>query len=513
MSKLAPIPLLLCALLLASCRHASHSAQQDHTVVFLIESSPTSLDPRIGVDAQSEHIDELLFDSLVVRSANFQFSPGLASSWDQPDPLTVVFHLRPNVRFSDGRPLTSRDVAWTVNSLLRGVVLSPKSGSFTSVDHIDTPDPSTVIFHLKHPDNFLLVNLSNGAIGIVPDGSGRDFSQHPIGSGPFRFVSQEIDKEVVIDRNPYSWLPLPGPSAIRGVRFAVVPDATTRALELRKGSADLTSNSLPPDMLPVLAAENNLQVESIGGTMLQHLTFNTTDPILSHPEVRQAIACSIDLNLILKTLLGGHARAAVSLLPEQHWAWTGDVPRYAYDPARARRLLDQAGFHPDAHGIRIHLTMKTSTDEGARLLAATLQQQLAQAGISLDIRSYETATFLQDLVRGSFQMYSLRWIGGNEQPDIFGYAFSTARIPPKGANRSRYRNPELDRLLDEANRSIDPATRIADYHKVQQILARDLPSIDLWYQDSILVHNRRISNISLSPSGSFAFLATAKVQP
>jgi peptide/nickel transport system substrate-binding protein len=109
-------------------------------------------------------------------------------------------------------------------------------------------------------------------------------------------------------------------------------------------------------------------------------------------------------------------------------------------------------------------------------------------------------------------MYALRWVGGNEQPDIFGYAFSTARIPPKGANRGRYRNPQLDALLDDAARSTDQERRRADYVEAQRILARELPAFNLWYKDSIVVHNLRLSGIDLSPSGSFAFLRTARVQ-
>jgi len=496
-------------ILLTSC----HSLRSDKgTVVFLIESSPTNLDPRIGTDAQSEHIQELLFDGLVVRDASFRVAPGLAERWDQPDPLTLIFHLHPDVHFSDGRSLTSRDVLWTLKSMRDGTIITPKGASYASVASIEAPGAQTVVLHLKYPDNFLLTNLSSGAMGIVPYGSGRDFWQHPVGSGPFRLVSQEIDKEVVIERNPLSWQQDSSQGNIQRVRFAVVPDPITRALELRKGSADLESNSLLPDMLPVLAAEKHLAVESVGGTQVQYIAFNTIDPILRDVRVRQAVACAIDIPLILKTLQDGRARSAVSLLPQTHWAWTGNVARYDYDPSRAASLLDQAGYRPGRDGTRLHLTMKTSTDEGTRLLAATLQQQLAQVGIALDIRSFESATYLQDLTRGSFQIYALRWIGGNEQPDIFGYAFSTARIPPKGANRGRYSNSRLDALLDDAGASTDQARRTSDYVQAQQILAQDLPAFNLWYKDSIVVHNRRLSGISISPSGSFEFLSTARVQ-
>jgi peptide/nickel transport system substrate-binding protein len=499
--------MLVAAAMMMGC----HGPKADKsTVVFLIESSPTSLDPRIGIDAQSEHIDELLFDGLVVRDASFRVAPGLAERWEQPDPLTLIFHLHSGIHFSDGRLLTSRDVVWTLESMRNGAIITPKAASYASVASIEAKDAATVVLHLKSPDNFLLTNLSSGAMGIVPYGSGRDFWQHPVGSGPFRFVSQEIDKEVVIERNPMSWQRDAG--NVARVRFAVVPDPITRALELRKGSADLESNSLLPDMLPVLAAEKHLVVESVGGTQVQYLAFNTVDPILRDARVRQAIACSIDVPLILKTLQAGRARPTVSLLPSTHWAWNGDVPRYEYDQRRSEHLLEEAGYRRGADGVRLHLTMKTSTDEGTRLLAATLQQELAQVGIALELRSFESATFLQDLTRGSFQMYALRWIGGNEQPEIFGYAFSSARIPPKGANRGRYSNPKLDALLDDAGKSTDQARRKTDYAQAQEILARDLPAVNLWYKDSIVVHNRRVSGIVLSPSGSFKFMCTLRVQ-
>jgi peptide/nickel transport system substrate-binding protein len=286
---------------------------------------------------------------------------------------------------------------------------------------------------LKHADNFLLTNLSTGAFGVVPEGSGREFWRHPVGTGPFRFVSQQIDQDVVVERNTQSWVVIP---KIGRVRFAVVPDAITESLELEKGSGDVAINSLPMDSLPVLARRPNLQVEDIVGTQIQYLAFNLRDPLLKDARVRQAIACAIDRRMMIQTLLGGHAQPAVSLLPASHWAWSGDVAHYDYDPARAERLLDQAGHPRAGGGVRFHVTMKTSNLEDSRLLAAVLQQQLAKVGIALDLRSYEFATFYSDVTRGAFQIYSLRWIGGNEQPDIFSAVFSTANFSPKGYNRS-----------------------------------------------------------------------------
>ena len=479
------------------------------SVVFLIESSPANLDPRVGTDAQSEHIDELLFDGLVTRDAHYRFAPALAQSWEQPDPRTLVFHLRGGVRFADGRPLTARDVAWSIDSMRDGTVISPKAAAYASIAAVQTPDPHTVILHLNHPDNFLLTNLSTGAFGVIPYGSGRDFWRHPMGTGPFRFVSQQIDQDVVIERNPLSWSVVP---KIARVRFSVVPDAITMALELEKGSADVAINSLPMDALPVLAKRPNLVVDDAPGTVIQYLAFNLRDPILRRARVRQAIACAIDRQLIIRTLLGGHARPAVSLLPPTHWAWTGDVEHYAYNPQRAEQLLDEAGYKPGAGAVRLHLTMKMSNDEGTRLLAAVLQQQLARVGIALDLRSFEFATFYSDVVRGAFQMYSLRWIGGNEQPDIYSYAFSSSRFPPNGANRGHYFNPQLDKLLADAAESEDMNRRRADYVEAQQILARDLPALNLWYLDTIVVHNRRLIDVVPTSSGSFAFLETAKLR-
>jgi peptide/nickel transport system substrate-binding protein len=251
-----------------------------------------------------------------------------------------------------------------------------------------------------------------------------------------------------------------------------------------------------------------LAIATAPGTEVQYLTFNLREPYLRDVRVRRAIAYAMNRPLIISTLLRGQARPADSLLPTGHWAYTGDVPHYNYDPQKARAVLDAAGYKPGRDGIRFHLTMKTSTDEGTRLLAMAIQQQLRAVGIALDIRSFEFATFYSDISHGSFGIYGLRWIGGNEDPDIFRYGFATASIPPRGANRGDYSNAEVDRLLETAASDSNQADRRAAYVRVQQILANDLPTLPLWFLDSVVIYNRRLSGVTASPSGNFYFLET-----
>jgi peptide/nickel transport system substrate-binding protein len=476
----------------------------------IIESSPTNLDPRVGIDAQSERIDDLIFDDLLSRGDDLNVAPGLAERWEIPDPQTYVFHLHRGVRFHDGRELTARDVKWTFDSLIQGKIRSTKAAVYKFVDHIDAPDDITVVFHMKEADSTLLWNLSDGAMGIVPYGSGDEITQRPIGSGPFKFVSAETDREVVLERNDNYW----GETAkIARVRFAVVPDETTEALELRKGSGDVEINAyLTPDTVVTLARDPNLVIEHGTGTRLAYLGFNLRDPILKDVRVRQAIAYALDRRPMIEYLWRGFAQPARSILPVQSWAYNGNTPAYEHDPEKAKQLLDAAGY-PAVNGIRFHITMKTSTDANTRLMVAVMQQQLRDVGIALDIRSFEFATFFSDVQHGAFQMYGLRWIGGNEDPDIFEYAFHSSKFPPNGANRNYYSNPRLDALIDKARQEIDPKVRKPLYAEVQRILAEDLPYINLWYLDNVLVRTKRVRGIKLNPAGNYDFLRSAEIAP
>ena len=492
----------------AGCSHTS--ASDPSTLTFLLESNPTNLDPRYATDAQSQHIDGLLFSSLLQRDAQMKLHGDLAESWDTPDPRTYVFHLRKDVRFQDGRPLTSADVKSTFEFMMNPTNKSPKRGAFRLVTSIEAPDPATVIFHLKEPYASFTINLIRPTTGIVPANAGSDFSRHPIGSGPFRFVSQAQDDEVIVERNandPVSDHPVGGglPPFSR-IRFRVVPDAIVRALELRKGSADIEVSSLTPDIIPVLAKQPSLGVTERPGTNFTYLGVNLEDPILKHREVRQALAYATDREMLIRYLLHGQARVASGILPPNHWAYEPNVTQYTLDTARAEQLLDAAGFPRAKDGVRLHITLKTSTDEQFRVLGAALQEQWRRVGIDLELRPLEFATVLSDATKGNFQLNLLRWVGANNDPDIFEFVFSSKRFPPDGANRGHYRNPRIDTLTDQIRTEMDQERRKALCSEAQKILADDLPYLPLWFTDAISVHRKSLGEIPLSPTGDFDFL-------
>jgi peptide/nickel transport system substrate-binding protein len=320
---------------------------------------------------------------------------------------------------------------------------------------------------------------------------------------------------VVVERNAEYW---GGAPKIERVRFAVVPDTITAALEMKKGAgtgaAVVESNVLTQDMVHALRGTAGLVVETGPGARVDYANFNVTDPALRDVRVRQAIACALDKPALIAALWRGQARPAESLLPPGHWAAAQDseLPQYPRDVARAVRLLDAAGLKPDKDGVRLRFTLKTSTDETTRLEAQAIQAELREAGVAITLRSAEFGAFYSDITKGAFQMYMLRWIGSNEDPDIFRYAYGSKSFPPKGGNRGRYSNASLDALLKQATAETDDGERRKAYVEAQRILAEELPGIPLWYPDNVVVHSDRVAGVVLNAGGSFDFLRTASLR-
>lgn len=487
----------LVALLLAGIVGClARAAPPSDIITVAIANAPTNFDPRIGSDESSQKIHQLLYNGLVRIDDQLRVVPDVAEAIEKPDPLTYVARLRRGVRFHDGGELTSEDVVSTFRSFLDPAFVSARKGAYRLLAAVDPVDRYTVVFKLKEPFGSFPVNL---VMGIV---RGRE---SPVGTGPYRFVSYAADDRVTLApfADYFGGRPRNG-----GVVLKIVPDDTMRGLELRKGSVDLIVNDLGPDLVRQLQEEGRLRVATAPGSDFAYIGVNLRDPALADVRVRHALGFGIDRGAIVTHLRRGFARVADGILPSASWYADSDIFRFGYDPARARRLLDEAGIRdPDGEGPRPRLTLslKTSTAEAYRLQAAVIQHDLRQAGIAVDVRSHEFATLYADVLRGSFQLFTLQWVGVSD-PDMLRRVFHSQQVPPSGFNRGYYQNADVDRLIDAATIAGDETERRRLYAEAQKRIAADAPYIGLWHKTNVAVHQPEIDGVHLSPIADFTFL-------
>jgi peptide/nickel transport system substrate-binding protein len=488
--------------MLGGCRTSGSSNNPAGYLIVGIESKPLHLDPRYSTDANSARIGGLIYNSLLRADANSQLQPELASSWRRLDDRTYVFDLRRNVTFHNGKPLTAADVKFTYESIQQTKNRSPKRALLKPLQVIDQLGPYRLRFHLTAPHAPFLEQFT---LGIVPAGSvadGASSPSPPVGSGPFILESIRSGETVTLKANPSYWEEKPG---IAGLNFKVVPDAMVRVLEFKKGSIGFMQNDLEPDVLPWLKENTDAEVETHQGTTFQYIGINLTHPILKHKQVRQALALAIDRDRIIRHLIKDLGTPASGLLSPLNWAYDGSARQWLHDPAKAKALLDEAGFRdPDGDGPlpRFKLSFKSTNLDLRRRIAEALKEQLKNVGIELELRTYEWGTFFSDIKKGNFHLYSLAWVG-IQDPDIYYQIFHSSSVPPNGDNRGYYSNTQVDCLLEKGRTAMDTTERTLIYAEVQRILAEDLPYVPLWWWKNVIVKTPSLQGFVPYADGDF----------
>ena len=463
-----------------------------------------------SVDAASERVRTLMFNSLVKKTEKFDYVGELASTIGRSDDgLTYTFTLRDGVKFHDGRVMTSADVKYTLELLFASNFA--KSASFfegagdkkqSYIKSVEAPDAHTVVVTLTKPWVGLLSNLV--PIPIIPKDSYESQKTHPLGTGPFTFVKYDNTQQIVdVDAFPEYW---DGPSHLTHVRVQVIADMNALQAALESGRVDIAPmpTSLSPDSMKRFEQDPNLQVKAFAGSNVNLLTLNTQSPPLDNVKVRQAIAYAINRENIIQQLLLGYGKIAHSILPEESWAYSpGHV--YNYDPAMAKKLLAEANFHPDKP-----IVFKLSgTSIAGRQYAGVIQNDLKEVGIPIEIQTSEINTLFDELRRGNFQIAYGQWVGGNQDPIFYKDLFASSEIPTSersSRNRSRYSNPELDALIDQAVNTYDRQKARDLYVKIQDIVSGDVPVLPLWYQSNVVIARKTVGNIQVNASGDWNFV-------
>ncbi len=476
----------------------------------MLEKRVGTFDPRISADSADERMRQLLFNGLTRKNEKFDPIPDLAERFEaSPDYKTFTFHLRPNIKFHNNQKLSALDVKYTFDTMMAKGFPSAKKVELAqelAVIEVGKDDPMTVIFQCKNS----CPGLPNMIIpvGIIPEGTGDQQAKKPVGTGPFKFDSFTEDQEVVLSsyQNYFDGAP-----SIERLRIKIIPDNSTRESELRKGSVDLAINAdFDPVTVEGLQKAEGLKVELIDGTNITHLGVNLQDALLKDIRIRQALAFAIDRETIIRDILRGQARVANSVLPTAQWAYEPNIANYAYNTEKAKQLLDEVGKVEKDGQPRMKLTLKTSTLSISRKIGEAIQAQLGRIGVKLEIQTLERQKLQQDMNGGEFQLYLNTSVGGNQSTDIFNFMYNSKSIPPNGQNRSRYNNPQIDKLLGES--ALATAERRKQiFSEVQKVLANDLPQIYLWYPATIIVRRNRVTNLQIEPSGDWQIIRSARL--
>jgi len=504
----------------------------------------------VASDSAAERMRSIMFNTLVRKNERFEYVGELAKDIKiSEDGKTVTLTLQDGVKFHNGKEFTSADVKYTFSELFRAngykagaffdtvpvadsdktkkldtdsankkadipdanakPAETPKTRRVPHITSIETPDLKTVVFTVTRPAlaNQLLSNLV--AIAIIPEGTVAQQKDQPVGTGPYKFVSFDASQNIVeLAANPDYW---EGAPKVQKLRVKTVTDANSLQAELQTGGVDIAPNpsNLPPDSIKALGASSNLKVEQSDGSNIQYLVFNTQSPPLNNAKIRQAIGYAVDREKIVADLLFNQAKVADSIVPPQSWAYTSGT-QYRFDPNKAKQLLQEAGYKNEPIVFKY-----SSGNTYVNQYSQVIQSALADVGLNVQIETLEVNTIRTQLAQGQFQMYTGVWIGGNQDPIFLRDLFATSKIPGPNAsccNRSRYSNPEVDKILEDAINSIDRGKAQELYGRSWQLISNDMPLLPLWYPANIVIANKRIGNIKISPSGDYSFVKDIVLQ-
>ena len=460
-----------------------------------LESAPKTLDPRRATDANGQRMATLLFQSFVRLGPEMEIIGDAAKTWELTE-KSLSMKLHPNIKFSNGNPLTEEDILFSFNEYRKeGSIFA---GAYKEIKDISVEATNeegfSVVLNLSEPSATLLTDLS--PLKILPKAHveklGPDFQNKIIGSGPYSLAKKSVG-EFLLKKNPHYI----GQVANEELLFKVIKDDNTRYLKVLKGNIDVAPNVLSPQSSKKLLTNKDFTSFQTAGLAMNYLLLNLKDEALANKDFRKALGAAIDRTSIIDYKLEGLASPASSILTPENPFFHKELQIPQFNIDKAKELLAKIPNFPKS--LSIKTSNKPSAVENAKILA----NQIGKLGIKAKIESYEWGTFFEDIKKGNYQLATMRWVGATD-PDIYRIAFHSAEMPP-GRNRGFYQNKQLDKLLDKGTSIVSTQKRIDHYRKVQEIIAKDLPIIPLWYNDQINIVSKRVEGFKVSKIGDFSY--------
>lgn len=487
---------------------ARHPWTQAGVLRVALPQDVKTLNPLLDSTTLDGFVDRLMFEPLVSADAHGNPVPMLAADVPSrgnggisPDGLIITYRLRPNLRWSDGAPVTSGDVKWSWQAIMNPANDAVSRHGYDDIARVQTPDARTVVVHLKNRFSpFVNTFFAESdqpyevapahVLSKYPDINHIPFDGAPtVSDGPFQFVEWNHGDHITLRANAGFFL---GAPKLREIRIQIIPDENTSIQLLRTHTIDYmfqasinTYRSIK-DLPGVNVLFNNMNG-------YEGIYFNLSHPPLNDPRVRAAIICAIDKSELVRTLTYGQEKAATEDLPDWMWAYNPHAIPPPYDPQRARRLLAQAGFVMGSDGVArrqgmpVRLLFASDNNTAThRKAVVIIQSMLRQVGILTDIKLYPldvlyAAAGMGGIMHGGkFDLITAPWYAGVD-PDNSSQ-FMCENLPPHGYNDTRYCSPEMEAAQKEALRNYDVAARRKAYFRIEALLARDNPAIYIWWQ-------------------------------
>ncbi len=501
--------------LAAACGGKDSGSGADRTLILGYASELQTLNPLVSTDQNAnELINYLLFTPIITFDSNFEPAPGLAESWEQTD-TEVVFHLRADVNWHDGRPVTAEDVAFTFERAKDPALASPLASAFLeNVNSVEVLDTHTIRFtfsvvHAQALEDFFWAPVPKHLLeDTAPEEMIRaEYNRSPVGSGPYRFVSWEVNRMLVFEANEDFSPSLGGPPSFPRVVYRIIPDATTRAAELQSGGIDV-DGPLGPASARAIDADETTTLHRFPWRQFSYIGWNTKRPILANPAVRRALTMAIDRESILASVLQGYGSVASGIIPP--WSpYSPGLTPLPYAPDSAAAILEREGWSDsDGDGVRdrngVPLRFELLTNQRSPIypdMAQIVQAQLADIGVVAVPRMLEWQTVLAMHRARDFDAVLTNWVLDNFRVDPRILFHSKYATMPNSANRSAYQSEVADRLMDEGagTTEAEPARRIwSDFARVIQA---DQPLTFLFWQDELAGVSADLEGVRMDARG------------
>ena len=463
----------------------SFSAPKD-TLVIAQGVDATTLDPHMHQETPTYNVCMNIYDGLVKRNKKEEIVPNLAISWKILNDTTWQFKLRKGVKFHNGEEFDANAVKFSIERVINPKTHSPQISDLNAIDHVDVIDKYTINVVTKKPYPILLARLCNHMI-IPPKYTkekGADYlALHPIGTGPYKFKKWYKDEKIELVANEDYHFGVP---KIKKVIFRPIPEASSRIAELLTGGVDIITN-VPPDKLAEIEKSKRARVSSAPSVRVIFIVLDTTrESPIKNKKVRQALNYGVDVDSIIKYVLGGNAYRIATPLTPAHFGYDPSIKPYPYDPKKAKELLAEAGY---PHGFKMTLITPSGRYLMDKDVAQVIAGQLNKIGLKINVKVLEWGVYIKEILSRKVEspMFLLGW--GNDTLDADGTLFPMLR---SGERLSFYSNHEFDKYLDLGRTTLDPKKRKEYYSKALHILYDDPGWLVLYQQKDLYGASKRI---------------------